>query len=182
APDDNGLERQRARAQPRDHGLAAGLDALGNRDLAFAREQLDRAHLAQVHPDRIVGALCRFGFFHLGRPDDLLAAGLLLRGFLTRVLILFRLGFLRFDDIDAHFIEHRQNVLDLLRGNALRVQQLLGDVAALFGEVDYFLDAGIRSVENRPIRRLGYLLFRHLVGFRVCYAPRTLVLARPVRL
>src|SRR5690606_17042705 len=30
APDDNGLEGQRALAQPRDHGFAAGLDALGD--------------------------------------------------------------------------------------------------------------------------------------------------------
>src|SRR6202163_1119833 len=37
APDDDGLERQRAFAQPCDHRLAAGLDALGNGDFALAR-------------------------------------------------------------------------------------------------------------------------------------------------
>jgi hypothetical protein len=31
----------------------AVLDALGDLDFAFAREQLDRAHLAHVHPDRV---------------------------------------------------------------------------------------------------------------------------------
>ena len=36
--------------------LRPGLDALGDLDLALAREQLDRAHLAQVHAHRIVGA------------------------------------------------------------------------------------------------------------------------------
>src|SRR5262249_18903313 len=44
APDDDGLEGERALPQAGDHGLAAGLDALGDRDLAFAREQPQRAH------------------------------------------------------------------------------------------------------------------------------------------
>ena len=35
-PDDYGLEGERALAEPCDHGLAAGLDALGNSNLAFA--------------------------------------------------------------------------------------------------------------------------------------------------
>ena len=66
APDDDRLEGERAFAQPRDHRLAAGLDALGDRDLALAREELDRAHLAQVHAHGIVGALARLGFLGLG--------------------------------------------------------------------------------------------------------------------
>src|SRR6266540_5320742 len=41
APNDDGLESERALAQAGDHRLAAGLDALGDRDLALAREQLD---------------------------------------------------------------------------------------------------------------------------------------------
>jgi hypothetical protein len=59
APDDDGLEGQRALAEARDHRLAAGLDALGDRDFALARQKLDRAHLAQVHAHRIVGAVGR---------------------------------------------------------------------------------------------------------------------------
>ena len=39
-----------------DHVLQAVLDALGDLDLAFAREQLDRAHLAHVHAHRVGGA------------------------------------------------------------------------------------------------------------------------------
>ena len=61
APDDDGLEGQRAFAQAGDHRLAAGLDALGDGDLALARQQLDRAHVAQVHAHGIVGALGRLG-------------------------------------------------------------------------------------------------------------------------
>ena len=54
------MEGDRAFAQPQDHRVAAGFDALGDGDLALAAEQLDRAHLAQVHPHRIVGALGGF--------------------------------------------------------------------------------------------------------------------------
>ena len=61
APDDDGLEGERAFAQALDHGLAAGLDALGDGDLALARQELDLAHLAQVHAHRIVGAVGRLG-------------------------------------------------------------------------------------------------------------------------
>src|SRR5215472_4924353 len=38
APNDDGLEGERALAQPGDHRFAAGLDALGDGDLALARE------------------------------------------------------------------------------------------------------------------------------------------------
>ena len=71
APDDDGLEGQRAFAQPGDHRLAAGLDALGDGDLALARQQLDRAHLAQVHAHGIVGALGRLGAGAGGGGDGL---------------------------------------------------------------------------------------------------------------
>ena len=66
APDDDGLERQRALAQAGDHGLAAGLDALGDGDFAFARQKLDRTHFPQIHAHRIVGALGRLLGFGLG--------------------------------------------------------------------------------------------------------------------
>ena len=53
----SGLSHKRA-----DHQLAAGLDALGDGDFAFARQKLDRAHLAQIHAHRIVGAvICLVG-------------------------------------------------------------------------------------------------------------------------
>ncbi len=68
APDDDGLEGEGAFAQPRDHRLAAGLDALGDGDLALAREQLHRAHVAQVHAHRIVGALGGLGARRALRP------------------------------------------------------------------------------------------------------------------
>ena len=67
APDDDGLEGERALAQPRDHGLAAGLDALGDGDLALAGQEFHRAHLAQIHAHRIVGALGRLLGLGFGR-------------------------------------------------------------------------------------------------------------------
>ena len=57
APDHDGFEGQGAFAQTADHGVAAGLDALGDGDFALAAQQLDRAHLAQVHAHRVVGAV-----------------------------------------------------------------------------------------------------------------------------
>ena len=126
APDDDGLEGERALAQPRDHGLAAGLDALGDRDLALAREQFHRAHLAQIHAHRVVGALGRLLGLGLGRNllldlDQLaaLAFGLLL-GLLALFLSSSSLGLLGLDHVDAHLAEHREDVLDLLGIDLLR--------------------------------------------------------------
>ena len=59
-PFDDRVEGDRAFAQAPDHRVAAGLDALGDGDLALAGEQFDRAHLAQVHAHRVVGAVDRF--------------------------------------------------------------------------------------------------------------------------
>ncbi len=161
APDDDGLEGQRAFAQARDHRLAARLDALGDGDFALARKQLDRAHFAQVHAHGIVGALDRFGSArrHRGgarRLDEFAACfGLLfvgaVRGFLFRLL-----GVLAVDDVDAHFAEHRVHVLDLIGRNLFRgqhrVQLFLGDPAALLGDLDHPLDGGVGQIEQRPVR------------------------------
>ena len=58
-PDNDGLEGERALAKPRNHGLAADLDALGDGDLALARKQFYRTHFAQIHAHGIVDALGR---------------------------------------------------------------------------------------------------------------------------
>ena len=46
----------RAGGNGHDHVLQAVLDALGDFDFAFARQQFDRAHLAHVHAHRVGGA------------------------------------------------------------------------------------------------------------------------------
>ena len=55
------LDDQRRARQRFQHGALAPLDAAGNLDLALAREQGHRAHLAQVHPHRIVDFLADAG-------------------------------------------------------------------------------------------------------------------------
>ena len=116
APDDDRLEGQRRFAEPRDHRLAAGLDALGDGDLALAGEKLDRAHLAEIHADRIVGAVGRLAR-RLGgdrgrrRLGEFAGLGL----FLARLLGL--LGLVGLDDVDAHVVEHGVDVLDLVGGH-----------------------------------------------------------------
>ena len=151
APDDDGLEGERALAQPRDHRFAAGLDALGDGDLALAGEQFHRAHFAKVHSYRIVGALGRLLGLGLGRDLlldlDQFALGLVVLGLF---LLAFLAGLVLFllDHVDAHFVEHREHVFDLIGGDFLRghhgIDLVMGDVAALLGELDHLLDGGVR--------------------------------------
>ena len=192
APDDDGLERQRAFAQPRDHRLAAGLDALGDGDFALARQQLDGAHLAQIHADGIVGALAGFGFLDFGdgllRDLDQFVVGLVLGLFLVLFLAV---GVLRLGDVDAHVGQHRHDVLDLLgRGGVGRqhfVELIEGHEAALLGLLDHLLDGGIGQVEQRrrrvrwnPFRRIGCLVVFFLVLDlqRLCLGGHSLLLKR----
>src|SRR6185437_11048262 len=102
--------------------------ALGDRDFAFARQQLDRTHLAQIHAHGIVGAFGRFfllgGGERLGFRLDNFAAGIVVvividfvGGLLLAVLVG---GVFVLDDVDAHLAEHRENVLDVLGGDFLR--------------------------------------------------------------
>ena len=102
APDDDGLEGQRAFAETCDHRLAAGLDAFRNRDFAFARQQFHRAHLAQIHADGIVGALAGLGLLDFGdgllRDLDKLVVGVVVGLFLFLVGV----GLFGFRHVDAH--------------------------------------------------------------------------------
>ena len=173
APDDDRLEGQRGFAEARDHGLAAGLDALGDGDFALARQQLDRTHLAQIHAHRIVGAVGRLlgGLGGDGGGRALGDLGSLLLLLFLRVVGLFHLVGL--DDVDAHLVEHRHDVLDLLGRGGVRGENLVelvdGHIAALFRGLDHLLDAGIGKVEQRPVGglRRGFrrlFVFLHLGG------------------
>jgi hypothetical protein len=50
------LEGEWALAESRDHGFAAGLDPLGDGDLALTRKKFHRAHFAEIHAHGVVGA------------------------------------------------------------------------------------------------------------------------------
>ena len=169
-------------AEARDHRLAAGLDALGDGDLALARQELDRAHLAQVHADRIVGAVGRLAALAalLGdggagrpsissRPSDSSSASSSCSLGLGLVLLV------GFDDVDAHVGEHRHRVFDLLGGDLLGgkhgVQLVDGDVAALLRLLDHLLDGGVGEIEQRAVvrrRRLRSLFLGFGCGLGVC--------------
>ncbi len=176
APDDDGLEGQRAFAQAGDHGLAAGLDALGDGDLALARQQLDRAHLAQIHAHGIVRALGGLGARlrargKRGRGDG---PALFLFGRIGGDFLLL-LAFLGLDDVDPHVGEHRHRVLDLVGRDLLRrqngIQLVQGHVAARLGRLQQTLNGLVGQVEERAIalgglRRCG---IRFLVLRCICH-------------
>src|SRR5262249_7471927 len=76
-------------------------------------------------------------------------------GFLGGVL---GLSLLVFDHVDAHFTEHGEDVLDLVRGDFLGgedgVDLVVGDVTAFLRRLDHLADGGVRKVEQRQ-RRIG---------------------------
>ena len=158
APDDDSLEGERAFAKPADHGFAAGFDAFCDRDFAFARQKLHRAHFAQIHADGIVGALA-----NLGGP--LLLDGQMRGGRLpVFLLIVDRLGgggfldLFRINNIHAQIGEHRHDVLDLVGRHFIRrqnfVQLVVSDVAARLRNLDETLYGGIQKIKDRAVGRL----------------------------
>ncbi|MCY1484950.1 hypothetical protein D9M68_185640 [compost metagenome] len=162
APDDQRLERQRALTETGDHRLAASLDALGNRDFAFAGQEFDRAHLAQIHADRIVGTIGRF-LLLAGRKRRAAGRGefaafalavVVARLVVTAAGSLF--GFLVLDHVDAHVGQHRHRVFDLFGGDFLGrkdgVELVHRHVAALLGGLDHLLDSVVGKIEKRTVR------------------------------
>ena len=186
APDDDGLEGQRIFAQARNHRLAASLDALGNRNFAFARQKLHRAHFAQVHAHRIICAIGRLfgrgrGWQRRAGCFDQIGAGLFFLFALGLFLGRFGFGLFLLDNIDAHIIEHREHVFNLVGGHFLRrkhfVDFFMGHKAALFGELDHPLDGLIRKIQQRTIggRRVANfaVAFVRRLGRHGSYAPHT---------
>ena len=171
APDDDGLEGERALAQAGDHGLAAGLDALGDGDLAFARQQLNGAHVAQIHANGIVRAVGRLG---TGADRRRQARGHQRAGAVVGVVVLggvlvdgALLGLLALDHRDAHVGQHRQGVLDLVGRELLRGQHRIQLVerheAARLGGLDQPLDRRIGQVEQRCVLLVHVALRRGLL-------------------
>src|SRR6266545_2914916 len=103
----------RRREDRGEHLLLALLDPLRDLDLALAREQGDRAHLAQVHADGIVG-LAVAGVLLLLLLLGLVRVLFLRLGRLVRQLHLL-LGAVH--DLDVVLAEHRHHVVDLVRAD-----------------------------------------------------------------
>ncbi len=140
------LHRGRAGADRLDHVAQAFLDALGDLDLALARQQLDRAHLAHVHAHRVGGAAelgvdrgeGRFGLFLdvlVGLRDRRGVGGDEQRLLVGRLVV----------DLDAHVAEGRDDRFDLLGVHQV-VREVVVDLgvrkeAALLAELDQVLEA-----------------------------------------
>ncbi len=121
-------DRHRARRDRHDHVLQAFLDPLGDLDLAFAGEELDRAHFAHVHAHR-VGRAAEFGVERRDRGLGGLLDVLGRRGgrgvrhqqrFGVRGLVV---------DLDPHVADHADDALDLLG-----VEHVVGQVVVDLGE------------------------------------------------
>ncbi len=172
-PDDDRLEGQRAFAKPGDHGLATSLDALCNRDFAFARQKLDGPHFAQIHAHRIVGTVGRLFLGRGGGNSRTAGFDQIAALFRVVVVVFFAVVVLLviFNDVDAHIGKHRHRVFDLLGchflGRQHGVQLVHGDVAALLREFDHLLDSIVRKVEKRTVGStfaldFGFFVFLNL--------------------
>ena len=130
--DHDGRARQRLQ-----NAQLAALDALGDFHFAFAREQRDRAHLAQVHADGVVG------LFQRARREvefDVLA-----RFQLGIELLIEGAGHLRpFEHIDALRADGGQQVLEVVgRMQVVRdkvVDLVVGEVSLFLTRIDQFFD------------------------------------------
>ena len=153
------MEGDRAFAQAHDHHVASGLDPLGDGDFAFAAEQFDRAHFAQVHAHRIIGALA-------GGELLVAGAGVLGRALALAIIIIiviivgddilclavlaFGLGFgvlVALDDLHTHLAQGGLNVLDLIGAHLARgqrfVELVISDIAALLRLADQLLNRSL---------------------------------------
>ena len=147
-PLDDRIHGQRTLADRADHFLAAGLNAFGDGNLALARQQLDTAHFAQIHPHRVIGPP-NIIVVNIARSPTL--AVVILFGFLLGRRLAARrlLGLLAFDDVDAHLAEAGHDVLDLFVYLPFRqggVQLIDSDVAAFLALADELLDRSLRGV------------------------------------
>ncbi len=132
--DDFADDDRRAR-QRLEHAQLATLNALGDFNFAFAREQRNRAHLAQIHADGIVGFFQRAG---RQIKFNVLAGFHLTSNFLSDR----HLGPLQ--HIDALGADGGQQVIEIVgRMHIVRdkvVHLVIGEVALLFARIDQFFN------------------------------------------
>ena len=117
--------------------VQAIFDALGNLDLALARQQLDRAHLPHVHAHRI-GRTAEFCVDAGQRRFGFLSGVVIVRDGGVRQQQRFGVGRLLMDG-NAHVVDHVDDILDLLGIDDV-VRQVI--VHFRVGQITLFLAAG----------------------------------------
>src|SRR5690625_3765244 len=174
----DGAKRQGALAKAPDHLFAAGLDALGDRHFTLATQQLDRAHLAQIHTHGIIGSA------------DIIVVQIAFGGRLLLLVIFFVflwrgggsavLGLLAFDDTDAHLRTGGHPVPDLFRRDLVGRDDLsyliIGDIAPLLRAGHPALDCGLRFVAECTLGRL--LADFAILPALVCFACHSVLVPR----
>ena len=122
-------EGHRALAERRQHGVAPGLDALGDRDLAFAGQQRGVAHLAEEDADRVVGAAEKGGVDRGGAGPVVLFLDAGDGGGGVGHLVIGGLVALGLDHVDAELLQHGGALVDVFLGDLAGRQRGLEFVA-----------------------------------------------------
>ena len=147
APNGDCLKCQRAFTKTQNHRIAARFNTLCDCNLAFARQQLHRAHFAQIHTDRIIGTIKLFIFIASERNFFRTCSRNKVGCALVFVFHIFV-----FDDVYAHFGKHRHHVFDLLRryliGRKHLIKLIIGYVTALACFCDHLFDGGLAHVQG----------------------------------
>ncbi|MNB96054.1 hypothetical protein D3C75_432460 [compost metagenome] len=126
----------------------AFFDALCNGDFAFAGQQLDGTHFAHVHAHR-VGGTATFGVERAQRGGSFFGCGVVDLT-VARVAVVEKQGFhirSNFMDINAHAVDHADDVFDLFRVDHVVRQMVIdfgiGQVALFQALADQLLDFGL---------------------------------------
>ncbi|MNX42378.1 hypothetical protein D3C86_727980 [compost metagenome] len=123
------LDRHREGAECGLDLAQAFFDALGDGDFAFAGQQLDGAHFAHVHAHRVGGATT-FGVQRAQCGGSFFGRGVI-HFAVAGVAVVEQEGFCigcNFMDINAHAVDHADDVFDLLR-----VDDVVGQMVIDFG-------------------------------------------------
>ncbi len=124
-----GFHGHREGAEGRLDLAKAFFDTLGDGDFAFAGQQLDGTHFAHVHAHRVGGA-ATFGVERAQRGSGFFSGGVIHLA-VAGVAVVEQQGFSigrDFMDINAHAVDHADDVFDLFR-----VDNVVGQVVIDFG-------------------------------------------------
>ena len=149
AESDDGACDRRGPRQRLQHREPAAFDAPGNFHLPVPREQRHRAHLAQVHPDRVARLVDRAGReIELGLVAALRPS---LQAFLFLVLVL------GLDDLYAGVAERVEQLVELLGRSDLGRKQVVDlveeEITAFLADDDQLLDLVVALLDRQLLAR-----------------------------